>query len=85
MKKSFKYNEYTGLAIQALMQSAEKDEFADQNPPSEFAKPAPKKKITNLKEWREFRQKYKDKMEPAVKSLMESAKQDIYVDKNKPM
>ncbi len=87
MKKSYKYREHLGMAINAMMQSAEKDEYADLNPPSAFKKDLPKRKpiITNLKDWREMRQQYKDKMKDAVDAMMASALHDEYVDKNMPM
>lgn len=86
MKKAFDYKEYLGPAINAMMQSAEKDEYADINPPSAFKKSPPKKKaIGNLRSWREFRQRYKDSMEDAVEAMMASALRDEFVDKNMPM
>lgn len=74
------------MAINAMMQSAEKDEYADMNPPSAFKKDPPKRKpITTLRDWREIRQQYKDKMKHAVEAMMASALRDEFVDKNMPM
>ncbi len=86
MKKTFNYKEYLAPAISAMMQSAEKDEYADLNPPSAFQKSTPKRKvISTLQNWRDSRQRYKDRMEQAVEAMMASAMRDEYVDKNKPM
>ncbi len=86
MKKSLRYKEYLEPAIGAMIQSASKDEYADANPPSAFKKSTTKKKIiSNLREWKELRQRYKDSMEHAVEAMMASAMRDEYVDKNMPM
>lgn len=76
MKKVVQYREHTGIAIDAMKEAAEKDEYADQNKPIIFPKAPTPQKATNLKEWRNMRKKYKDSMEAAINAMMASASKE---------
>ena len=83
------YNESTGLAIHAMMESAEKDEFVDKklvvNFPKKHKKNKKQRDVT-LKDIREWNKKriYKGDTEITVNAMMDSALNDPYADKNPP-
>lgn len=81
-KTAVKYKDHTGIAISAMMESAQKDEYTDQfqtmRPPHVPSDP----KITNLKDWRNMRKRYKDSMGDAVEAMMASAHRE-YANKKK--
>ncbi len=83
MKKVTKYKDHTGIAITAMMESAQKDDYTDQIQPMEpLHAPLQRPKITNLRDWRNMRKKYKDSMEGAVEAMMASANKE-YLQKKK--
>ena len=85
MNKSKPYKESTELAIYAMMESAQKDEYADKKISPNFPKKKKKRDVT-LKDIREWNKKkiYKDDIEMTVNAMMDSAKNDPYADKNPP-
>ena len=80
MGKSISYKESTAIAIQAMMSSARKDEYADNFPQNR------KKREVTLKDIREWnkRRTYKEDTGITVDAMMESAIKDPYVDLNPP-
>lgn len=85
MKKVRPYQELTGIAIQAMMDSARKDEYIDKKRVPHFPQKRTKATIT-LKDVREWGKKrhYKEETGLAVNAMMESAIKDPYVDVNPP-
>lgn len=85
MKKLRPYQELTGIAIQAMMDSARKDEYIDKKRVPHFPQKRNKATIT-LKDVREWGKKrhYKEDTGLAVNAMMESAIKDPYVDQNPP-
>lgn len=86
MKKVTPYQELTGIAIEAMMDSARKDEYIDKKKVSYF--PSKKNKPTTLtlkdiREWGKQRH-YKENTGLAVNAMMESAINDPYADVNPP-
>lgn len=85
MNKSNSYKESTGLAIQAMMDSARKDEFSDHKREIHFPQKKKKRDVT-LKDIREWGKKraYKEDTGLTVNAMMASAINDPYVDENPP-
>lgn len=85
MKKVRPYRELTGIAIEAMMDSARKDEYIDKKKVTHFPQKRNKATIT-LKDVREWGKKrhYKEDTGLAVNAMMESAIKDPYADVNPP-
>lgn len=85
MSKSKPYKESTGLAIQAMMDSARKDKYADNKREINFPQKKKKRDVT-LKDIREWDKKraYKEDTEVTVNAMMDSAINDPYVDEKLP-
>lgn len=85
MKKVRAYHESTGWAIQAMMDSARKDEFADKKIVSNFPQKRNKRTVTlkDIREWGKKRS-YKEDTGVAVNAMMASAINDPYADLNPP-
>lgn len=82
--KKTTYKESTGMAINAMMESACKDEYIDKKRKTNF--PQKKKREVSLKDIREWNKKrsYKSDTAVTVNAMMESANNDPYVDLNPP-
>lgn len=85
MKKVRPYRELTGIAIEAMMDSARKDEYIDKKKVIHFPQKRNKATLT-LKDVREWGKKrhYKEDTGLAVNAMMESAIKDPYADVNPP-
>ena len=85
MGKSISYKESTAIAIQAMMSSARKDEYADRKRKINSPQNRKKREVT-LKDIREGnkRRTYKEDAGITVNAMMESAIKDPYVDLNPP-
>lgn len=85
MRKSKPYKESTGLAIQAMIDSARKDKYTDNKRELNFPQKKKKRDVT-LKDIREWDRKraYKEDTGVTVNAMMDSAVNDPYVDENPP-
>lgn len=85
MGKSISYKESTAIAIQAMMSSARKDEYANRKRKINFPQNRKKREVTlkDIREWNK-RRTYKEDTGITVDAMMESAIKDPYVDLNPP-
>ena len=85
MNKTISYKESTAIAIQAMMSTARKDEYADRKRKSGFPQNRKKRDVTlkDVREWNK-RRNYKEDTGITINAMMESAVKDPYVDLNPP-
>ena len=86
MNKAELYKESTAHAVRAMMEAANKDEYADQKMVINFPQKKKKREVT-LKDVREWNKKriYKEDTGFAINAMMESAMKDPYADENTPL